>query len=104
MSKYAIISRNTDRHNPRTKITFTTSLAVAKKAQEQNGEFAYGDPDAAHNWHRRVVDVYELPDGFRKPSPKRLQDEACRSRNTMYPVNADDVLASLIHEVAERVD
>ena len=104
MSRYAIIESNTDMRDRQTKITFTTSLVVAKKAREKSGALAYADAVESQNFHRRVVNVYELPVGFRKPPLKKLKDEAFRSWNSAYRRSAQDVLATMICSVGRYVD
>ena len=107
MSRYAIIESNTDMRDRRTKVTFTTSLAVAKKAKEKSGALAYADAVSSQNFHRRVVDVYELPVGWRKPSLMKLQEEAFnkrRSRGAAYYIGAQDVLASMIFSTGRYLE
>lgn len=103
--RYAVIEKSTDLRYPQTKITFTTSLAKAKRIRElRSGRFTYDDPDEARNWHRTFVYVYQLPTGWRKPSEKFLREEARKESTPTYPRTPSDILGEIIRKVGTKVD
>ncbi|WP_304459230.1 hypothetical protein [Alicyclobacillus sendaiensis] len=103
MARYAVIEQSTDLRSPRTKVRFTTSVRQARQWCEGSGQFTYGDPESARNWHRTFIKVYQLPVGWRKPSDKYLQEKARQASTPTYPRTAVDVLADEIRKVAQVV-
>lgn len=96
MPRYAVIEQSTDLRARGTKIRFTNSKTKALSYLKGSGRYTYGDPNFAQNWHRTFVEVYELPDGWRKPSKKKLEEEAMRWSTSTYPRTVNDVLAYVI--------
>lgn len=103
MPRYAVIEQSTDLRYPQTKIWFTRSLREVAKLRERSGRFTYSDPEAARNWHRTFVEVYELPAGWRKPPEKQLREQARKESTPTYPRNSMDILAWIIRKVATEV-
>lgn len=103
MGRYAIIRQSTDLRRLQTEIEFTTSRRRVQEALSEEPRYVEADPKRAKNWHHIIVEVYELPEGWRKPSRKWLTEEA-RARSTRdYPRAAEDVLASVIRQVGCEV-
>ncbi|MDA8209189.1 MAG: hypothetical protein M0Z92_09355 [Actinomycetota bacterium] len=103
------IEQTTDMRYPETKIVKFTSRkrALAWLADDQGFAWAGGArhdiPASQQNWHSRIRACYEVV-GFRRPSDKKLREEAHRISTPTYRRNAADVLAGEIRSQGERIE
>lgn len=68
MSRYLGVEASTDQLDSRTALHwFRTETAAQKWLDEWDDPLAYGDPDGARNWHRRLRCVVVLPARWRIP-------------------------------------
>ena len=100
--RYAIIRQSTDSRCPMSEVEFTRSKKVISAALVEKPKLTYNDPEAAKNWHHTLTYVYELPDGWRRPSQKFLSERVSKC-SSCYPRTKTDILADKIMDDGVRV-
>lgn len=104
--KYYGIKQSTDSRRPMTEVLY---FGYGKKGKERaeiwksqtKTHLTYDDPTAAMNWHHTLYSIHEMPSGWKSPTKKQLSDYAQKKSTRDYPVNSNDVLASLIQRTGE---
>lgn len=104
------IEESTDSRSPCTKIA---KFATRKKAEawraKCQGEFTFpgaANPDlpaTQSNFHRTLRRIYEMPQGWRKPTDKELRAIVWAERGSIYSPGTQEVLARQIWRAGEEI-
>ena len=104
------IEQTTDSRYPETKIRRFGGKKAALEWAKGGGGFAWDGgarhdiPSQQQNWHHRLRDIYEMPAGWRPPSPSQ-QREYCRKwEGTSKRVSLADAIASAVRNDGERIE
>ncbi len=97
------IEQSTDMRCPQTVIAKFTSRRSAMRwlepARLTHGE----DAETVQNFHHTLRTAYEMPVGFRLPSPKQLSVRAFKNSSSAYPRNSRDIIASIVRAAGTKV-
>jgi hypothetical protein len=107
MPKYAIIKQNTNVRDRQTIVLFKSSNKLRKNTLSRWKQdlmvYSSSSPKEFESNHVSFVKVYELPDSWRKPSVRMLDEIVYRKRESINNPNANDVLAGMVIDVGSEV-